>query len=143
MFISQMWLLFQQVFICLYCCIRQLRDPQQRDMCRYVPMALFCSLNQSHFCADFFFLIAWLTFYRLFYWGAGGSFKSRTGFYSLCKHTFHQSVILRSSEIMSLSSENVVADLPIHAVLLMPFPNTRGSFQLDDMLELRYNRYEK
>ena len=44
---------------------------------------------------------------------------------------------------MSLSSENVVADLPIHAVLLMPFPNTRASFQLDDMLELRYNRYEK
>ena len=44
---------------------------------------------------------------------------------------------------MGLSSENIVANLPIHTVLLMPFPNTRADFQLDDVLELRYNQCEK
>lgn len=58
-------------------------------------------------------------------------------------HTFYQSVILPSSEIMVLSSENIVADLPVLAMLLMPFLNTQAHFQQDDMLGLRYDQCEK
>lgn len=74
--------------------------------------------------------------------GLGDNSKAKPGFIAFAS-TLSIKVSFCPALKLCLSSENIVTNLPIHTVLLMPFPNTRADFQLDDVLELRFNQCEK